>query len=69
MDVETISEVITDDKAVKGSSPEKLEEMKAALKKYRCELLDDLHERQKRLDRVDFAIRKTEKELKERKLK
>ena len=69
MDASMIQEMMTDDKALKDCSPEKLDEMKAALKKFRCELLDDLHERQKRLDRVDLAIRKAEKELKERKTK
>ncbi|MBR6427524.1 MAG: hypothetical protein IKS28_06835 [Clostridia bacterium] len=69
MDAEMIPDVINDDTAVKRCPPEKLEEMKTALRKYRCELLDDLHERQRRLDRVDLAIRRTEKELKERKMK
>ena len=62
-----ISSTVIDEKKVKSFTPEKLEEMKAALRKYRCELLEDLHDRQKRLDRIDLAIRKTEKELKKRK--
>lgn len=69
MDVVIIQDDMTDDETVKSCSQEKLMEMKAALKKYRCELIDDLHERQKKLDRVDYAIRKTEKELKERQMK
>ena len=67
MDIEMISSAVIDEKKVKCFTPEKLEEMKAALRKYRCELLEDLHDRQKRLDRIDLAIRKTEKELKKRK--
>ena len=38
---------------------------KEALKKYlrarRCDLIEQMHENQKKIDRVDYAIRQTEK--------
>ena len=37
-------------------------ELMHALKKYRCELMESLHEKQKRVDRIDFLIREQTKE-------
>ena len=32
------------------------------LKKYRCILMDEMHESQRKVDRMDYLIRKVEKE-------
>ena len=32
------------------------------LKKIRCDMLEDMHESQRKVDRVDYLIRRTEKE-------
>ena len=32
------------------------------LKKYRCILMDEMHESQRKVDRMDYLIRKAEKE-------
>lgn len=34
------------------------------LKSYRCRLMDEYHESGRRVDRIDYLIRQTEKELK-----
>ena len=43
-----------------------LEELKKALRKQRCVLMDELHESQRKVDRIDTVIRQIEKEMKER---
>ena len=42
-----------------GRIPDALHEMK----KIRCELMEDLHQSQRRVDHLDQLIRQTEKEL------
>ena len=44
----------------------RLEELKKALRKRRCVLMDELHESQRKVDRIDMVIRQIEQELKER---
>ena len=44
----------------------RLEELKKALRKQRCALMDEVHESQRKVDRIDTVIRQIEKELKER---
>ncbi|MCR5262770.1 MAG: hypothetical protein K6D94_02775 [Clostridiales bacterium] len=44
----------------------RLDDLKKALRKRRCILLDELHEKQRKVDRLDIVIRITEKEIKER---
>ena len=44
----------------------RLEELKKTLRKRRCALMDEVHESQKKVDRIDTVIRQIEKELKER---
>ena len=46
----------------------RLDELKKHLKKCRSNLLDEMHESQKRVDRMDYLIRQTEKnnKIKER---
>ncbi len=44
----------------------RLEELKTALRKRRCSLMEELHESQRKVDRIDTIIYKTEKEMKER---
>ena len=43
----------------------RLEELKKALRKQRCVLMDELHESQRKVDRIDTVIRQIEKEMKE----
>jgi len=38
------------------------EELLHLLRKHRCGLVDDMHETQRRVDRIDSLIRRTEKE-------
>ena len=47
----------------------RLEELKKALRKQRCVLMDELHESQRKVDRIDTVIRQIEKEMKERDIK
>ena len=44
----------------------RLEELKKTLRKRRCALMDEVHESQRKVDRIDTVIRQIEKELKER---
>ena len=44
----------------------RLEELKKALRKQRCALMDEVHESQRKVDRIDTVIRQIEKEMKER---
>ena len=44
----------------------RLEELRKALRKRRCALMDEVHESQRKVDRIDTVIRQIEKELKER---
>ena len=44
----------------------RLEELKKALRKQRCVLMDELHESQRKVDRIDTVIRQIEREMKER---
>jgi len=44
----------------------RLEELRKALRKQRCALMDEVHESQRKVDRIDTVIRQIEKELKER---
>ena len=44
----------------------RLEELKKALRKQRCVLMDELLESQRKVDRIDTVIRQIEQELKER---
>ena len=44
----------------------RLEELKKTLRKQRCALMDEVHESQRKVDRIDTVIRQIEKELKER---
>ena len=44
----------------------RLEELRKALRKQRCALMDELHESQRKVDRIDTVIRQIEQELKER---
>ena len=39
------------------------EELIRCLRLFRCRLLEELHEKQKRVDRVDHLIRQTEKSM------
>ena len=41
------------------------EEFLHLLRKHRCGLVDDMHETQRRVDRIDSLIRRTEKESKQ----
>ena len=43
-----------------------LEELKKALRKRRCALMDEVNEGQRNVDRIDTVIRQIEQELKER---
>ena len=43
-----------------------LEELKKALRKRRCAFMDEVHESQRKVDRIDTVIRQIEKEMKER---
>ena len=40
-----------------------LKELVRQLRLYRCSLMDALHESQKRVDRLDYLIRRTEKTI------
>ena len=40
-----------------------IDELIGFLKKCRCGLLDEMHESQKKVDRMDFFIRQAEKEV------
>ena len=40
-----------------------LEELKKALRKQRCVLMDELHESQRKVDRIDTVIRQIEQEM------
>ena len=40
-----------------------LEELIRYLKKCRCGLMDEMHESQRKVDRMDYLIRRTENEL------
>ena len=44
----------------------RLEELKKALRKRRCALMDEVHESQRKVDRIDTVIRQIEQEMKER---
>ena len=44
----------------------RLEELKKTLRKRRCALMDEVHESQRKVDRIDTVIRQIEKEMKER---
>ena len=44
----------------------RLEELKKTLRKRRCAFMDEVHESQRKVDRIDTVIRQIEKELKER---
>ncbi len=44
----------------------RLEELKKALRKQRCALMDVVHESQRKVDRIDTVIRQIEQEMKER---
>ncbi len=41
----------------------RIEELIRYLKKCRCGLMDEMHESQRKVDRMDYLIRRTEKEL------
>ena len=43
------------------------DEMLHQMKVLRCELIDEMHDIQRRVDRMDFLIRSQEKQMKERK--
>ena len=43
-----------------GNYPEMLHQMKAQ----RCDLIDEMHRSQRRVDRMDFLIRNQEKQMK-----
>ncbi len=43
------------------------EELVKHLRRCRCELMDQLHESQRRIDRMDYIIRQTEKSITRRK--
>ena len=47
----------------------RLEELKKTLRKRRCALMDEVHESQRKVDRIDTVIRQIEKEMKERNFK
>ena len=47
----------------------RLEDLRKALRKQRCALMDEVHESQRKVDRIDTVIRQIEKELKERNVK
>ena len=40
-----------------------IEDLIRYLKKCRCTLMDEMHESQRKVDRIDFLIRKAEKEV------
>ena len=44
----------------------RLEELKKTLRQRRCALMDEVHESQRKVDRIDTVIRQIEQELKER---
>ncbi len=44
----------------------RLEELKKTLRQRRCALMDEVHESQRKVDRIDTVIRQIEKEMKER---
>ena len=44
----------------------RLEDLRKALRKQRCALMDEVHESQRKVDRIDTVIRQIEKEMKER---
>ena len=44
----------------------RLEELRKALRKQRCALMDEVHESQRKVDRIDTVIRQIEQEMKER---
>ena len=51
------------DVALKLYETGRREELIRYLKKCRCGLVDDMHESQRRVDRIDTLIRQVEKEL------
>ena len=70
MDIKTLVDGLTDtgygdeqktiaSKLFKSGS---VDELIRYLKKCRCSLMDELHESQRRVDRMDYLIRKAEKE-------
>ncbi len=44
----------------------RLEELKKTLRQRRCALMDEVHESQRKVDRIDTVIRQIEQEMKER---
>ena len=44
----------------------RLEDLRKALRKQRCALMDEVHESQRKVDRIDTVIRQIEQEMKER---
>ncbi|MCR5214012.1 MAG: hypothetical protein K6E10_06325 [Eubacterium sp.] len=51
------------DVAIKLYETGKREELILYLKKCRCSLVDEMHESQRRVDKIDILIRKVEKEI------
>ena len=57
-------ELSTAERLIRAGRPE---ELVKHLRRCRCELMDRLHESQRRIDRMDYIIRQTEKSITRRK--
>ena len=51
------------DEAVRLCESGRKEELVRFLRARRCDLIEELHESQKKIDRFDYMIRKTEKQI------
>ena len=66
MDTDKLAGLLTREEDLLLCRAGRLEELKTALRKRRCALMDEVHESQRKVDRIDTVIRQIEKELKER---
>ena len=66
MDTDKLAGLLTREEDLLLCRTGRLEELKKALRKRRCALMDEVHESQRKVDRIDTVIRQIEKELKER---
>ncbi|MBQ9510745.1 MAG: hypothetical protein IJR55_03515 [Clostridia bacterium] len=66
MESKTILDMLSCDEEKALYEAGRLDELKTALRKRRCSLIEEMHESQRKVDRLDTVIRQTEKEMKER---
>ncbi len=66
MDTDKLAGLLTREEDLLLCRAGRLGELKTALRKRRCALMDEVHESQRKVDRIDTVIRQIEQELKER---